>query len=44
MNKVVELLFGSWIGLSSLFVILFMVGMVIFFIAMFIKKTGEGHS
>jgi hypothetical protein len=41
MSKVLELLFGSWVGLSSLFVILFMVGMAVFFIAMYFKKTNE---
>ena len=40
MNKALELLFGSAIGLMSLFVILFMVGMAIFFVTMYLKKTG----
>ena len=42
MNKVVELLLGSWIGLLSLFVILFMVGMAVFFVVMYRKKVSKG--
>ena len=44
MDKVVELLFGSWTGLLSLFVILFMLGMAVFFIVLFLRKTGENPS
>lgn len=43
MDKVLELLFGSWIGLLSLFAIVFMIGMAVFFVTMYVKKTGEGH-
>jgi hypothetical protein len=42
MNKALELLFGSWTGLLSLFVILFMVGMAVFFITMYLKKSADG--
>ncbi len=38
MDKVVELLLGSPMGLMSLFVILFMLGMGIFFVFVFMKK------
>jgi hypothetical protein len=44
MDKVLELLFGTWTGLLSLFVILFMVGMAVFFVVLFLKKTGEDPS
>ena len=35
-------LFGSFTGLLSLGVILFMVGMAIFFVRFFTKKSNEG--
>ncbi|MEE9343294.1 MAG: DUF3149 domain-containing protein [Gammaproteobacteria bacterium] len=38
MDKVVELLLNSPMGLMSLFVILFMVGMGIFFAIVFTRK------
>ena len=41
MNQALELLFGSWTGILSLFVILFMVGMGIFFVIMY-RKLGNG--
>jgi hypothetical protein len=34
MNKALELLLGSWTGLLYLFVILYMVGMAVFFVTM----------
>lgn len=42
MNKALEVLLGSWTGLLSLFVILFMVGMAVFFVTMYLKKAGNG--
>lgn len=36
-------LFGSWIGILSLLVILFMLGMVGFFTWFFIGKSKEGQ-
>ncbi len=41
MKMLVEL-FGSFAGQLSLAVILFMIGMVIFFARLFIKKSAEG--
>ena len=41
MKMLVEL-FGSFAGQLSLAVILFMVGMVIFFVRLFIKKSAVG--
>lgn len=41
MKMFVEL-FGSFAGQLSLAVILFMIGMVIFFARLFIKKSAEG--
>jgi hypothetical protein len=41
MNRALELLFGSWTGILSLFVILFMVGMAVFFVIMYLK-LGNG--
>ena len=41
MNQALELLFGSWTGILSLFVILFMVGMAAFFVIMYLK-LGNG--
>ncbi|MEE9493366.1 MAG: DUF3149 domain-containing protein [Gammaproteobacteria bacterium] len=38
MDKVVELLLSSPMGLMSLFVILFMLGMGVFFVIVFMKK------
>ena len=35
-------LFGSFAGQLSLAVILFMIGMAIFFIRLFVKKSAEG--
>jgi len=35
-------LFGSFAGQLSLAVILFMIGMTIFFIRLFVKKSAEG--
>jgi len=40
MNQALEL-FGSWTGILSLFVILFMVGMKEFFVTMY-RKLGNG--
>ena len=34
-----NLLFGNWIGLLSMLVIFFMLGMVAFFIAFFVTKS-----
>ncbi len=41
--KVLELLFGSWIGLLALFTIAFMVGMAIFLFIFFTKHAREPH-
>jgi len=48
MNQALELLFGSWTGILSLFVVLFMVGMGVFFVTMYRRacnrhfKTEQG--
>ena len=43
MNQALELLFGSWAGILSLFIILFMVGMGVFFVIMYRKlSNGSG--
>ncbi len=39
MSLWMDLLFGNWIGLLSVFVIVFMLGMGIFFIWFFTKKS-----
>ncbi|HID82023.1 MAG TPA: DUF3149 domain-containing protein [Chromatiales bacterium] len=39
MNLWMDLLFGNWIGILSLFTIAFMVGMAIFFVRMFLSKS-----
>ncbi|MCK4864822.1 MAG: DUF3149 domain-containing protein [Gammaproteobacteria bacterium] len=36
-----DLLFGTWTGLLSLFTIVFMIGMFVFFMRLFIKKSKE---
>ncbi len=41
MNQALALLFGSWTGILSLFVILFMVGMGEFFVTMY-RKLDNG--
>jgi hypothetical protein len=41
-DKVVELLFNSWIGILSLFTIIFMFGMAIFLYVFFTKHMNEG--
>jgi hypothetical protein len=41
-DKVVELLFSSWIGVLSLFTILFMLGMAIFLYVFFSRHMKEG--
>ena len=41
MEKVIELLLGSWIGVLSLFTILFMVGMAIFLVIFMRKHMKE---
>jgi len=38
MNVMIDMLFGSWIGLLSLFTVLFIIGMAIFLVRMAIKK------
>ena len=43
MDKVVELLFSSWIGLLSAFTILFMLGMAIFLYIFVSKHMKEGE-
>jgi len=40
--KILTELFGSFAGQLSLTVILFMIGMAIFFVRLFIKKSAEG--
>ena len=42
MDKVLELLFGSWIGLLSLFTVVFIIGMAIFLFLFFAKQMREG--
>jgi hypothetical protein len=42
MDKVLELLFGSWIGLLSLFTVLFMVGMAIWLFFFVTRQMGQG--
>lgn len=37
----IELLFGSWMGILSMFVILFVLGMMGYFAWVFVKKSGE---
>ena len=37
--KVLELLLGSFIGQLSLFVIVFMLGMAVYFIIFFLRKS-----
>ncbi len=37
-----DLLFGNWIGLLSMFTILFMVGMAIYFTVLFMSKSKGG--
>jgi hypothetical protein len=42
MDKVLELLFGSWIGLLSVFTIVFMIGMAIYLFVFFTRRaSGE---
>lgn len=41
--KVLELLFGSWIGLLSLFTIVFMLGMAVFLYIFFTRHAREPH-
>jgi hypothetical protein len=38
-----DLLFGNWIGLLSMFVFVFMIGMGIFFTIMFLGKSKRGE-
>jgi hypothetical protein len=40
MDKVIELLFGSWIGLLSLFTIVFMLGMALYLYIFFTRRAG----
>jgi heme/copper-type cytochrome/quinol oxidase subunit 2 len=37
----IELLFGSWMGILSMFVILFVLGMMVYFVWVFVKKSRE---
>lgn len=37
----IDLLFGTWTGILSLFTIVFMIGMFAFFVRLFIKKSKE---
>lgn len=39
-----DLLFGNWIGLLSMLVIFFMLGMVAFFITFFVNKSKPAAS
>jgi len=39
--KVLELLFGSWIGLLSLFTVVFILGMAVFLYVFFTKHMKE---
>ena len=39
-----DLLFGNWIGLLSMLVIFFMLGMAAFFIAFFVSKSKPADS
>lgn len=41
MDKVLELLFGTWIGILSLSTVLFIIGMGIFFIVWFTRNSGR---
>jgi hypothetical protein len=41
-DKVVDLLFSSWIGILSLFTIVFMLGMAVFLYVFFTKHMKEG--
>jgi hypothetical protein len=41
--KVLELLFGSWIGLLSLFTVVFIIGMAIWLVVFFTKHAKEPH-
>jgi hypothetical protein len=43
-DKVIELLFSSWIGLLSLFTIVFMVGMAIYLYVFFSRLAKGGGS
>jgi hypothetical protein len=41
-GSVMDLLFSSWAGILSALVILFMFGMAIFLVTMFIKRSKNG--
>ncbi len=41
MDKVLELLFGTWIGILSLSTVLFIIGMGIFFIVWFTRNASR---
>lgn len=42
MEKVLELLFSSWIGLLSLFTVVFIIGMAIYLFMFFSRHMKEG--
>ena len=42
MSLWMDLLFGNWIGLLSMFTLLFILGMGIYFIVLFVSKSKEG--
>lgn len=41
MDKVLELLFGTWIGILSLGTVVFIIGMAIFFIVYFVRNANR---